>query len=112
MTPSMVRPCRSAARYVKVGTPALSCLPGSPGGFLDGREAGARLGPGVFPQRDHALLHRDAPDLACGRLAQDQAPDLLGDDEQLVDAHAALVPGLPARLAALSAEQLDAVTVG
>src|SRR5262245_9578411 len=66
--------------------------------LLDRRLAGARLGPAVFPERDHAAVHGGAPDLVGGRLAEDETADLLADDEQLVNADPALVSGLAARV--------------
>src|SRR5690348_17880391 len=47
--------------------------------FLDGGDAGARLGPAVQAQSDHARLHRDATDVAGGRSAEDEAARIFRD---------------------------------
>src|SRR5580765_3104934 len=111
MTPSMVCPCRSAARYAKVGIPA-SIFLGDAQDLLDRGLTRLRLGPSVFPDRDHAAFHGVPADLAGRRLAQDETADLLADQEELVDAHPALVARLPTGLAPLAPVQLRAVPIG
>src|SRR6185369_7265327 len=110
MTPSMVWPCRSAARYAKVGMPASVFLSDAQD-LLDRGLTRLRLGPAVLSDRDHSELHRVAADLAGGSLPQDEAPDLLADQEELVDAHPALVTRLPAGLAPLAPVQLGAAPI-
>src|SRR5690348_1631193 len=80
--------------------------------FLDGGDAGARLGPAVQAQSDHARLHRDATDVAGGRSAEDEAARIFRDREQLVDAGPAPVPGPAALVAAAAAVEPRAVGAG
>src|SRR5262245_40285556 len=110
MTPSIVWPCRSAARYAKVGMPASIFLSDAQD-LLDRGLTRLRLGPPILAERDHAPLHRGMPDLGGGRLFQDEAPDLLADQEELVDADPALVPRLAAGVASLAPEQLGGASV-
>src|SRR5262245_32932702 len=105
MTPSMVWPCRSAARYAKVGMPASIVLSDAQD-LLDRGLTRLRLGPPVLAERDHSPFHRGPPDLGGGRLFQDEAPDLFADEEEFVDTHPALVPGLAAGIASLAPEQV------
>src|SRR6267143_3090998 len=105
MTPSTVLPPRSAARYVKTGMGRLGFLLGDPKDFRDGRETGPRLRPAILPERHHAVLGGGRTMLAERRLAQDEAPDVLADREQLIDAEAPAVAGAAALRAAPAVEE-------
>ena len=96
---SFGRKCSVETAKIKVKSEATSTVfLGHAQDLFDG--GGSRPPPvrGVLGSRYHALLHRDAPDLARGGLAEDQAADLLGDDEQNERPDVPLVPGLPAAL--------------
>jgi len=69
--------------------------------FLDGGDALPDFSPAVHPERRHtAPLDRVATDLAGRRPPEGETAHLLGDREQLVNSHAAAVPGAAAVLAA------------
>ena len=55
----------------------------------------------------HSRLHGLTADLAAGGPAQDQAPHVFVDDEELVDPGPPAVPGTPAAVAALASDELD-----
>src|SRR5215471_3085778 len=80
--------------------------------FLDGRDPHSRLGPPVVAKGDHAALDGVAADLAGRTLREDQAPRLLGDNEELIDADASPVARPTALVTALAAEELDPGGVG
>src|SRR2546422_903398 len=108
MTPSMVWPRRSAALYTKTGM-ASGVFLGDAQDFLDRRQPLARAAPAVHAQRDHPGRDGVLPDVARRRPTQHQAARVLGDRDQLVDAHAPAVAGAAAFVATLAAEELGVV---
>ena len=72
------------------------------------RDPGARLGPAVLAQRDHAARDRVAAELARRRPRQDQLACILGEPEQLVDPGAAAIAGAAALVATRAARERDA----
>src|SRR5262249_21093204 len=108
MTPSIVWPRRSAARYTKTGISGSGVFLGDPQDFLDRRDAVARLRPSVRPQGGHPRLDGESTDLAARRPTQDHAAHILGDREQLVDGGASAVARATALLAAETAKERDA----
>src|SRR5579863_3049782 len=75
-----------------------------PHDFLHARHAGERLGEPAAAQRNHALLHRLAPQFQRRRAGQNQLSNLIRDLHHLVKAHAAPVTSIVARRAALALE--------
>src|SRR4026207_837580 len=69
MTPSMVWPCRSAARYAKVGMPASVFLSDAQD-LLDRGLTRLRLGPAGLAERGHAEGHRVAARCPAGAVGQ------------------------------------------
>src|SRR4026208_439676 len=85
----------------------LRVLLGHPEDLPHRGETRARLGPRVLAQREHAVLHRVAADLAGGCPPHDETAGLVVDPEQLVDSDAPAVAGAPALVAAPAPVQLD-----
>src|SRR5689334_25044264 len=104
MTPSIVWPRRSAALYMKTGIASGVFLRDAQH-FFDRRQPLARSTPAIETQRDHPRRDRVLADVTRRRAAQHQAARILGDREQLIDAHAAAIAGAPAVVAAFAAKQ-------
>src|SRR5262249_2978873 len=102
MTPSIVWPRRSAALYKKTGIGPAIFL-GDPEHFPDRRQPLPRAPPAVGAQRDHAGPHRVMSEVAARRAPQHEAARVLGDREELIDAHAPAVAGAAAILTPLAA---------
>src|SRR5688572_21602915 len=104
MTPSTVWPRRFAALYTKTGI-ASGVFLGHAQDLFDRGEPLAGAPPAVHAQRDHARRDRVLADVARGRASQHEAPGVLGDRKQLVDAHPTAIAGAPTLLASLATEQ-------
>src|SRR5215471_14931713 len=91
---------RVAGETSVTGASTASVFLGHAQNFLDGGEPRARFGPPVLTERDHPALHGGAPNLGGRRAPEDEAANVLGDDEQLVDADPALVARLSTRVTA------------
>src|SRR5712691_4205805 len=75
------------------------------------RQTRERLQNAVLHERRHALRLRDGDHLGHARLVLDEALQLVGGDEELVDACAAAVAGVVAAPAALASVELERVVV-
>src|SRR2546425_5163727 len=108
MTPSIVWPRRSAARYTKTGISGSGVFLRDSQHFLDGGDALAGPRPAVRAQRRHAALDSEATDLAARRSPENEAADVLGDYEQLIDGSTATVAGAATLVAPATAIERDA----
>src|SRR2546425_1208459 len=103
MTPSMVWPRRSAARYMKTGISGSGVFLRDSQHFLDGGDAFARPRPAIHAQRRHAGLDGQATDLPARRAPENETAHVLGDLEQFVDGGPAAVAGVPTLVAPAAA---------
>src|SRR2546427_7048726 len=108
MTPSMVWPRRSAARYTKTGISGSGVFLGDSQDFLDRGHSLAGTRPAVHAKGGHPRLDREAPDLPARRPLENEAANVLVDGEELVDGGSPTVARAPALIAAAAAIEGDA----
>src|SRR5206468_6134459 len=76
----------------------------SPQHLLRCSQPGSHHACSVLLERPHSALAGESPQVTGGSVVRDRGADLLIQNQQLIDPGSTPVPGIPARLAAASAE--------
>src|SRR5262249_13352081 len=104
-------PSRSTTIFSSSGSVGIASLHGFAHDFFDGRDAQFYFSETRLTKSDHSLVDRLASELESRGAHENQFPQFLGHFHHLVQADAALVPGLVALLAASAFHRRDRVGV-